>query len=157
MSHARELGIRHLWTTEHDTRMGKKKRDIPFFLFTQKDLIIPLANGANAGFAEDEGNSGSYAFLDEENGISLQLCTEKGQKESMRFQSSDKAHSDSLLSRLTVSLDADIYLYGHGFTGETRTPNDNERNGRLYFNGMWGASLHVFEEDKHLVIPKTYL
>ncbi len=50
-------------------------------------------------------------------------------------------------------IDADIFLYGHGRTGETRTPDDNVRDGRRYFNAVWGASLHILEDDAHLILP----
>ena len=55
------------------------------------------------------------------------------------------------------SIDADIYLYGHGRTGETRTPEDNVRDGKRYFNAVWGASLHLPESDRHIIIPKCEL
>ena len=29
MQYARALGMRHIWLTEHDVRMGRKVRDIP--------------------------------------------------------------------------------------------------------------------------------
>ena len=50
---------------------------------------------------------------------------------------------------------AEVYLYGHGLTGETRTPEDNERNGKRFYNASWGASLHVFEKNKSMVILDT--
>ena len=67
MSHAAELGIKHIWTTEHDTRMGKKQTDIPVFTFPEDKLFTVLENGAKAGFLENDDNSGSYAFEKTEN------------------------------------------------------------------------------------------
>lgn len=48
---------------------------------------------------------------------------------------------------------ADVYLYGYGCMGETRTIDDDGRNGKLYFNAMWGVSLHMVE-NSHCIIPK---
>ena len=48
--------------------------------------------------------------------------------------------------------DAEIYLYGHGQTGETRRKTDNERDGKKYFNDCWGSSLHCFEKDAHIIL-----
>jgi hypothetical protein len=55
------------------------------------------------------------------------------------------------------NVQADVYLYGHGLTGETRTPEDNVRDGKRYFNAVWGATLHVFEKDAHCILPKVYV
>ena len=52
---------------------------------------------------------------------------------------------------------ADVFLYGHGLTGETRTPDDNVRDGKQFFNAVWGAYVHVFEKDVHLIIPQMHL
>lgn len=57
--------------------------------------------------------------------------------------------------KIDPSLNADVYLYGHGLTGETREKEDNERDGKLYFNAVWGASLHVLEKDVHYIISKA--
>jgi len=54
--------------------------------------------------------------------------------------------------RIDESISADLYMYGHGPTGDERTPYDNEREGRLYFNAFWGASLHCPEENRHLIL-----
>lgn len=61
------------------------------------------------------------------------------------------------LNRMDESVMADVYLYGHGLTGETRAPKDNARNGKLYFNAVWGASLHVFEKEVNIVVPHVYI
>ncbi|MBQ8685067.1 MAG: hypothetical protein IJ514_02705 [Clostridia bacterium] len=108
MSYAAGLGIRHLWTTEHDTRMGKKKKAVPVFYFPKKELFVTLENGAQIGFKEDEGNSGRYTFEETEEGISLRLSAASDQRESLFFYSQGKLHSDPLFSRLTVEMNADM-------------------------------------------------
>ena len=108
MSHAAELGIRYIWTTEHDTRMGKKSKDIPFFAFPEKQLFVTLENGAKAGFQEEYENTGAYAFEESEKGISLNLFAKEEEREGMFFYSTGKRHSDPLFSRLSVTLDAEI-------------------------------------------------
>ncbi|MBQ8685066.1 MAG: histidine phosphatase family protein [Clostridia bacterium] len=61
------------------------------------------------------------------------------------------------LNRMDPTVQAQAYLYGHGLTGETRTIDDNERDGKLYYNAVWGISLHVFEANAHLIVPKIYV
>ena len=61
------------------------------------------------------------------------------------------------INRMDENAEAEVFLYGHGLTGETRTVEDNERNGKLYFNATWGASLHDFKQGINEIIPKTYL
>lgn len=61
------------------------------------------------------------------------------------------------LNHMDENANVDVFLYGHGLTGETRTPEDNERNGKLYFNAVWGASLHVFEKGTRIIIPRFYI
>ena len=114
MSHAVELGIRHIWTTEHDTRMGKKAKDIPVFAFPEKQLSVALDNGAVAGFMQDEGNNGAYAFEEVEHGIALRLSARENERQGMLFYSERKRHCDPLFSRLSVTLNADIDLIPEG-------------------------------------------
>lgn len=108
MSNALKLGIRHIWTTEHDTRMGKKKADIPVFVFPEEKLYSVLPNGAKAGFIESESNNGSYAFETTDTGIQLRITAKQGERESFTFHSQGKKHCDALFSRLSVQMDADI-------------------------------------------------
>ena len=61
------------------------------------------------------------------------------------------------LNRMDERAEADLFLYGHGLTGETRKPEDNTRDNRQYFNAVWGASLHVFEKGVNIIIPKVYI
>ncbi|MBQ8685162.1 MAG: CehA/McbA family metallohydrolase [Clostridia bacterium] len=107
MSLCKNLGIMHMWTTEHDVRMGKKKRDVPEFRFSEKELFITLPSGAKAGFKEEE-NGGSYAFEETGNALALSIKAQENEKESLLFYSKDKAHADPLFSKLTVELGADI-------------------------------------------------
>ena len=59
------------------------------------------------------------------------------------------------LNRMDETTQADVYLYGHGLTGETRTPTDNIRDGKEFYNGTWGASLHIPEKNANMIIPKV--
>lgn len=108
MSHAAALGIRHIWTTEHDTRMGKKKSDIPVFAFPEKQLSVTLANGVVAGFLEEEGNDGAYAFEEDTQGVALRISALQGQRESLTFYSKGKTHCDALFAGLTVQMQATL-------------------------------------------------
>lgn len=113
MSRCKELGIMHMWTTEHDVRMGKKKRDIPEFRFLEKELFLSLPNGAKAGFKEEE-SGGRREFEETGTGISLRITSRDNEKESLLFYSKDKAHCDPLFSRLTVEMEADIDIKNRG-------------------------------------------
>ena len=59
------------------------------------------------------------------------------------------------INRMDEGIVADIYLYGHGLTGETRTSQDNVRDGKRFYNGIWGASLHVSEKNEGIILPKV--
>ena len=61
------------------------------------------------------------------------------------------------LNRLDESIEADVCLYGHGLTGETRTPEDNVREGKRYYNACWGVSLHVPEKNASMLLPKVQI
>ena len=61
------------------------------------------------------------------------------------------------LNRMDEGAQADVFLYGHGLTGETRTPEDNEQNGKFYFNAVWGASVHVLEKGVYYMVPENYI
>lgn len=61
------------------------------------------------------------------------------------------------LNRMDESAEADIFLYGHGLTGETRTADDNIRETKQFYNAVWGASVHEFGADKHLIIPRVHI
>lgn len=56
--------------------------------------------------------------------------------------------------KIDLSIQADVFLYGHGLTGETRTKEDNERDKQLYFNAVWGASLHDLQNDVHYIMAE---
>ena len=108
MSRAAALGVHYIWTTEHDTRMGQKAKGFPLFSFPEKELFTTLENGVKAGFKEEDGNTGSYIFEESESGISLRICAQKNQRESLLFYSAGKRHCDPLFSRISINLKADI-------------------------------------------------
>ena len=59
--------------------------------------------------------------------------------------------------KIDEKIDADIYLYGHGETYETRKRDDNVRSGRKYFNAVWGVSLHDLSGERDLILPSIVL
>jgi len=114
MSYAKRLGIHHIWTTEHDTRIGKPKGEYLHFFFPRAELFTQLPSGRQAGFQEIEENSGKYSFAETGKGIELHMTAEAGQRESMFFHTQGKAHSDPLFSHLTVEMDADLEIADGG-------------------------------------------
>ena len=63
-----------------------------------------------------------------------------------------KVYLTHAVNSIDPANDAEIYLYGHGLTGETRTKEQFEMDGKKYFNATWGASLHCFEADEHIIL-----
>lgn len=115
MAHAKELGIEYIWTTEHDTRIGKPAGKYFSFSYTEKNLWVPIPGShIQAGFQEKEENTGTYDFLDADDGIVLRISAEKGQRESLFFHSKAKKHSDPLLAQVTLEMNADIELCNDG-------------------------------------------
>ena len=107
MSYASTLGIRHIWTTEHDVRMGLKPKDVSKFSFPEKQLYVTLENGTKAGFMDEKG-TGGYRFEERKEGIALRLFSKVTERKSLLFHSAGKRHCVPLFSRVTVGLDADI-------------------------------------------------
>ena len=63
-----------------------------------------------------------------------------------------KVYLTHTVKSIDENSDAEIYLYGHGQTGEMRTKTDNQRGEKKYFNDSWGSSLHCFEKDAHIIL-----
>ncbi len=110
MSHAAELGIKHLWLTEHDVRMGEKQKPIPYFRFSTPELFARHINGLTCGFKHIKEEKGSYTFSEKDGMISLDVSTEAGGYEEFYFYSDVKAHSDPLFAEIAVDVDADVRL-----------------------------------------------
>ena len=119
MAHAASLGIKHLWLTEHDVRMGTKKRSLNKFSLFRHKLFDELPNGVRAGFKVDDEHTGSYAFIDEESRVFVELSAKQGEKGVLFFYSKQKSHCDPLFAEINVKMDADIELSADGgFTVE---------------------------------------
>ncbi len=110
MAHSAALGIHHLWITEHDVRMGRKKRGLPEFYFPKRKLFVEFPNGVRAGFKHLPESTGNIAFVDEADGISLDITAKNGERELLCFYSIGKNHCDPLFSGVKIRLDADIAL-----------------------------------------------
>ena len=61
------------------------------------------------------------------------------------------------LEHVDLSINADMYLYGHSIRGEGFSPTENIHNGCKYFNAMWGVSLHLLDSGESLILPKIKL
>ncbi len=112
MHWARRLGIRHLWLTEHDSRIGIKRRPLTHFYFPKKKLFCDLPRGIRAGFRPEGENSGAHAFTEGEDGITLTLRAGMGEREVMVFSSMGKLHAEPLASDVTVTLTGEAVLSG---------------------------------------------
>lgn len=107
MHWARRLGIRHLFLTEHDSRIGVKRRPLKRFYFPKRKLFCDLPNGIRAGFRPEGEQSGGYAFFEDEGGISLTLRAGLGEREVMLFSSMGKNHAEPLAADIAVVLSGD--------------------------------------------------
>ena len=108
MSRAATLGIKHIWITEHDTRMGQKGRNAKdAFFFSEENLFI---ESLRAGFLDEEENTGAHTFERTKNGIVLHMQAKRDEKQSLLFYSKGKWHCDALFARLKVRLNADMVL-----------------------------------------------
>ncbi len=111
MYHANKLGMKYIWFTDHDIRMGRKQNEVTGFDFESDTLIVNGENGRFWGFKALEH---SEAVLTKETAFegtqSMLLDNVSSQKEWTRsgvtFVSSGKSHCKSLLSdiRLGVAL-----------------------------------------------------
>jgi len=108
MEWAKRLGIRYIWLTEHDSRIGRKKKPLDSFVFLEDKLTYTLPSGIKAGFTEEEGSCGSYSFFKSGDFFSLSVIAKKGEREELTFKSSGKNHSEPLLADVAVELDADF-------------------------------------------------
>ena len=127
MARAASLGIRHLWITEHDVRMGHWKHPVSSFAFREGGLWEQDALGGY-GFTEAEGNSGSYAVREEDGERRLFLQANSGEREELLFSSKGKRHCDALFAKPTVTL-----------RGEARPPE----SGRLLL------TFHLSQQPPH--------
>ena len=98
MARAGALGVHHLFTTEHDTRMGEKSNAIHTFRFVTPDLMQQNEKQSWLGFSEP--SVGGYRFDTAEEGYTLSLW---GGAE-ITFNSFAKRHCDPLLCRPTVTV-----------------------------------------------------
>lgn len=97
MARAASLGVYHMFTTEHDTRMGEKNRAIRVFRFETPELMQKNDTHRWLGFRESDGSE--YEFLKAEQGYDLKLS--KGE---ITFDSFAKHHCDPLLCRPVVTI-----------------------------------------------------
>ncbi len=110
MAHSAELGIHHIWITEHDVRMGRKRKELPRFYFPKKALFNEFPRGVRSGFKHLEESTGEIAFEEEEGAIVLDIKAKAGEHEALYFYSKGKNHCDPLFSGVKVQMDADISL-----------------------------------------------
>ncbi len=114
MSRAVSLGMKYIWLTEHDIRMGKKAKAVPCFSYSEQSLVYVLENGVDAGFLESEANTGGWTFSKIDEGYELNVSVHSGENERLTFQSRGKVHCDPLFANIAVELDADIEAIGDG-------------------------------------------
>lgn len=112
MHWARRLGIRHLFLTEHDSRIGVKRRPLTHFFFPKRKLFCELPRGIRAGLRPEGENSGGHAFSEDAEGIALTLRAGMGEREVMVFSSVGKCHAEPLASDVTVTLTGEAVLSG---------------------------------------------
>lgn len=113
---------------------------------TAMPKIIEIMKSSGARVIVVPGNNDLVKELENVDGIEV-----VAPKTVMEFGGKRVYLAHSVLS-IDENSDAEIYLYGHGQTGETRTKDDNVRGVKKYFNVCWGVSLHSFEDDEHIIL-----
>jgi len=116
MSHAASLGMKYIWHTEHDVRMGQKENAIPHFSFTEPRLECTLENGVKAGFSVLSGDGSICSFSEIGDGYMLSARIEGEKSLTLGFRSEGKVHCDPLFARLAVELDMDLSVSGGSFS-----------------------------------------
>lgn len=112
---AKALGIRHLWFTEHDVRLGPRQYDIPYFRFDRESLTVEDAPGLCCGFTylnDTPVDKGQTVCPDGRTGrlLSPDTSGEVGQDGfsggGIEFFSDAKRHCAGLLSGVHITLRA---------------------------------------------------
>ena len=109
--HANKLGIKHMYFTDHDSRMGRKKFHIDTFDFSKRQLFInepssdPL-RPKSYGFTVEEADEGCDAYFTDNNELCLSAKSSSDQWSTIRlkFSASQKRHEAALLAGIILHL-----------------------------------------------------
>lgn len=107
MHSAHQLGMRYIWFTDHDTRMGPRKRWVTGFSFDDPELQKEAGPAAAHGFYP-EGERLRYDLNPKEKLLKLTLeAGEEGTWEegSLRFFSIGSMHTRALAADVTLEID----------------------------------------------------
>ena len=113
--HAANMGMKYIWFTDHDIRMGRKRFQIDGFDFEEDTLFVEEANGRSHGFQmheEETEDSQWKAVLTGETSFTGSQCLKisgnshgnvwKGL--SVSFSSSGRRHCASLMAGITLEI-----------------------------------------------------
>lgn len=113
MYHAAQLGMKYIWFTDHDIRMGKKPFEITSFDFEEDSLWVEEENGRAHGFGVSDGEETCFKVeLTKENcftGTQCMKITAKSDSNSWKggnvfFKSNGKRHCSSLMAGIKLEL-----------------------------------------------------
>ena len=123
---AQKLGMRYIWFTDHDIRMGRLRNELDSFDFSSG--LNYVHNGVNVGFLPKEDQCGEICICNEsssEGGRSMKMSlfgeSEEWQECSATLVSYAKSHTASLLSDITL-----FFRY--------KTELSDTKNSRLIFD-----------------------
>ncbi|MBR4109749.1 MAG: hypothetical protein IKK41_05505 [Oscillospiraceae bacterium] len=110
MFNARQLGMRYLWFTDHDTRTGVKSQPVNGFEFDGPGLIKEEPTGGFYGF-KPLNEAVQYQFEPEKEQLILSFGASENaswQESGIYFVSSGTRHSSSLAAEVTLSIDVEV-------------------------------------------------
>ena len=115
MYHAAKLGMKYIWFTDHDIRMGRKKFCVDGFDFENESLFVMEESGRSQGFKLLEENGESYqAVLTKDTCFSGSQCLkisahsvkDEWMGGGVYFWSSGKRHCSSLMAGTSLEIAA---------------------------------------------------
>lgn len=116
---AQKLGIKHMYITDHDSRMGPKKDHVSYFDFSDGELLVQEPSNdplrpRSKGFTVDKQDAGSAYFIDDNKvlNVSVKGETEEWSTISLTFDSSQKRHEYALLAKTMLLLEMDADGFG---------------------------------------------
>lgn len=129
------LGMHYIRFTDHDTRIGLMQERVRAFDFTRGTLVYTDERGAEVGWRP----IGEPTVMWCDGGMTLENVGADTAKQGLELYSSGKSHAISMLSEVTLTLDADIFATS-GATAiidirMSQRPPDNKEAHLSYYLG----------------------
>ena len=162
--HANKLGIKHMYFTDHDSLMGRKKFHIDTFDFSKRQLFIDEPSSdplrpKSYGFTVEEADEGCDAYFTDNNELCLSAKSSSDQWSTIRlkFSASPKRHEAALLAGIILHLgmkvpDTDEDIRACVDVKLSRRPPDFEFAHVLYVFGNSGSMENKYTSVKNMSV-----